>query len=112
MVSTAGTHIYPNERVKKIIAAIPRGHMHLRMAIVLDDQVIVFHEATVAAIVRAYVNVVLHPSRRGVVLEGRFMRSSERKHGYAKYQLLEVDGEEYAVDYITSILSTSWREED
>ena len=83
------TRVYPNDRVKEIVAAIPRGHRHLRLAIVFDDQVIVLHEATVAAIVRAYTSVALHPSRKGIWLSGRYMGSSERKHGFAKYQIIE-----------------------
>jgi len=81
--------VYPNDRVKEILAAIPRGHTHLRLALIFDDQVIILHEATVAAIVRTYINIVLHPSKRGIRLRGRCMSSDERKHGYARYQLIE-----------------------
>lgn len=81
--------VYSNNRVKEILAAIPKGHTHLRLALVLDDQVIILHEATIAAIVRAYTNIVLHPYRRGLRLIGRYIDSSERKHGYAHYQLVE-----------------------
>ncbi len=81
--------VYPNSCVEKIIAGIPRGHYHLRMAIVLRDQVIVLHEATVAAIVRAYASVAIHPTRKGVVYSCRRLSKGEKKHGFAEYQLVE-----------------------
>ena len=97
--------IYSNDKVKEIIAAIPKDH-HLRLALVLADQVIVLHEATVAAIVRAYVSIALHPSRRGVWFSGKYMGSSERKHGFARYQIIEdMDyNEEDAVKAIMEML--------
>ncbi len=95
--------VYPNNRVKEILAAIPKGHTHLRLALIFDDQAIVLHEATVAAIVRAYIDIVLHPSRRGIRLRGRYMSSNERKHGYAKYQLVE-DTEYSEDDVIKDIM--------
>lgn len=44
-------------------------------------------EATVAAIIRAYVSVNTDPLRSQVVMEGR--RVEERKCGYAEWQLIE-----------------------
>jgi hypothetical protein len=44
-------------------------------------------EATVAAIVRAYVTVKTHPVKTRVVLNGA--RESRRKRGYAEWQLQE-----------------------
>ncbi|RLG83385.1 MAG: hypothetical protein DRO40_04770 [Thermoprotei archaeon] len=96
--------VYPNNRVKEIIAAIPKGHTHLRLALILDDQVVVLHEATVAAIVRAYTNIVLHPSRKGIRLLGKYMDLNERKHGYAKYQLIE-DTEYSEDDAVKAIMN-------
>ncbi len=56
--------VYRNEDVLEIIAAIPHGHQHTGFLIRFKDQEILLQEATVAALVRAYVLVSLHPLRR------------------------------------------------
>ncbi len=66
----------------------PAGHMHVRTRIVLQDNTeIVFQEATIANIVRAYVALKTHPQRTGVRLTGRHL--AEKKRGFADWQLLE-----------------------
>jgi len=79
--------VYRNEDVKRVVAFVPRGHKHVRVLIELADAAIVLQEATVAGIVRAYIDVTLHPSRRAVELVSR--RLEERKSGFAKHQLVE-----------------------
>jgi len=81
--------VYPNECIRKIIAFIPDGHLHARFMLDLGDQVIVLHEAAVAALVRAYAIVATHPTRRAVELESRRLPKKGRKLGYAEWQLLE-----------------------
>ncbi len=81
--------LYPNEAVKRIIAFIPRGHLHTRLILELEDQAIILQEATVAAIVRAYASVALHPTRRATELASRRLPRGERKPLYAEHQLLE-----------------------
>lgn len=77
-----------NEDVMEIVAEVPEGHLHLRTAVRLaDGSSITFQEATVAAIVRAYVSVKTDPLRNRVVLRGRNVPG--RKEGYAEWQLLE-----------------------
>jgi hypothetical protein len=77
-----------NEEVAEIVAEIPAGHRHLRTTVTLaDGSSITFQEATVAAIVRAYVAVKTHATRERVVLRGT--RVEGRKRGYAEWQLLE-----------------------
>jgi hypothetical protein len=84
--------IIRNEDVRELIAEVPEGHRHLRITVLLTDGTeVVFQEATMANLVRAYVTVKTHPARRRVVLKGR--RIDERKAGYAEWQLTE-DGEE------------------
>jgi hypothetical protein len=92
--------LYPNECVEKIIAFIPRGHMHVRLAIKFcDGRTIILHEATVAGIVRAYAAVALHPTRRAVELRGERIPKRVRKLGYAEWQLIETGrGEEEVLD--------------
>ncbi len=98
------TILYPNECVEEIIAGVPRGHRHLRLVIRFrDGRSIVLHEATVAAIVRAYVDVTTHPLRTGVRLLG--VRLGERKRGYAEWQLLEANLDNEAVKRLEEALS-------
>lgn len=80
--------ILRNEDIKEIIAEIPEGHKQLRTRIILQDGTdITLQEATVANIVRAYINIKTHPERQKVVLKGK--RLKERKEGYAEWQLIE-----------------------
>ena len=77
-----------NEDVTEIVAEIPAGHRHLRTTVTFaDGSSITLQEATVAAIVRAYVSVKTDPLRTRVVLRGR--KVPGRKEGYAKWQLME-----------------------
>jgi hypothetical protein len=77
-----------NEDIKEVTAEIPEGHKHLRTTIVLQDGTeFVFQEATIANLVRAYIMVKTHPVKRKVTLRGKSL--SERKDGYAEWQLVE-----------------------
>jgi len=98
--------VYRNEDVERIAAFIPRGHMHTRLAIVLPDQVIVLQEATVAAIVRAYASVALHPTRRALELENKRLGKRERKPLFAEHQLVETNrGEDEVLDWAEKLLA-------
>jgi hypothetical protein len=80
--------ILRNEDIREVIAEIPEGHRHLRTTIVLQDgSEITFQEATIANIVRAYINIKTHPQRQRVVLRGRMLE--DKKDGYAEWQLIE-----------------------
>lgn len=80
--------IIHNEDIKELTVEIPEGHKHLRVAIVLQDGTeFVFQEATVANLVRAYITVKTHPSKRKAVLKGKNL--DERKEDYAEWQLVE-----------------------
>jgi len=68
----AGVRVYPNEKVRRVVAAIPPGHKHVRLVIELEDQTIVLQEAAAAAIARAYVDVVTHPTRAPARVGPRF----------------------------------------
>ena len=77
-----------NEDIKEVIVGIPEGHKHIRMKITLqDDTELVFQEAAVANITRAYITVKTHPQKKSVILKGG--KLSERKKDYADWQLLE-----------------------
>jgi hypothetical protein len=80
-------HIFRNSDVKRIIAFIPKGHRHIRLYIETGDKAYVFQEATIDAIIRAYINVVTHPTNKAVELV--LHKIDNRKKGYAEYQHLE-----------------------
>jgi hypothetical protein len=80
--------VLSNEDVARVVAEIPPGHNHLRTTVTLADGTsFTFQEATMAALVRAYVAVKTHPMRTRVVLTGR--RIENRKPEYAEWQLVE-----------------------
>lgn len=88
MERTNDQTILINEDVTEVSAEIPEGHLHLRTTIVLaDGSALTLQEATVAAIVRAFVAVKTDPLRSRITLRGR--RVPQRKRGYAEWQLLE-----------------------
>ncbi|MCX7668155.1 MAG: hypothetical protein N2Z84_04410 [Atribacterota bacterium] len=77
-----------NEDIQKVVVEIPEGHQHIRTTISFSNGAeLVFQEATIANIVRAYTTVKTHPLTRKVTLLGQ--RVSPRKEGYAEWQLLE-----------------------
>lgn len=87
MEARDASKVLRNEDVTEIVTEIPAGHRHLRTTLTLaDGSSITFQEATVAAIVRAYISVKTDPLRNRVVLGGR--KVPDRKDGYAEWQLL------------------------
>ncbi len=77
-----------NEDIKEVSVEIPEGHRHIRARVVLHDGTeLIFQEATVANLVRAYITVKTDPRKRSVRLTGK--KVAERKEGYAEWQLLE-----------------------
>lgn len=95
--------IYRNEDVKRVVAFIPRAHKHVRVAVETVDGFFIFQEATVDAIIRAYVNVVTHPTRRASELA--LAELEERKEGYARHQHLETGrAEDEILDELEELL--------
>jgi hypothetical protein len=79
---------YRNEDIMRIMTGIPgKNHKHLRTIVETEDEFLIFQEATIAAIVRAYIAVKNDPCRESVELRGEFPVNI--KPGYAKWQLLE-----------------------
>lgn len=77
-----------NEDISGILLEIPEGHLHIRTTVQLaDGSSLTLQEATVAALVRAYVAVKTDPVRTRVLLRGR--KVPGRKEGYAEWQLME-----------------------
>jgi hypothetical protein len=85
--------IIKNEDIREVVMEVPEGHAHLRTTVLLKDgSEVVFQEAAIANIVRAYVTVKTHPVKSKVRLRGEKLLG--RKEGYAEWQLLESEGEE------------------
>ena len=77
-----------NEDIREVLVEIPEGHRHIRTGIFLQDGTeLVFQEAAMANIVRAFITVKTHPEKTSVRLRGR--KSVKRKTGYAEWQLVE-----------------------
>ncbi len=89
--------LYPNECVKRVVAFVPKGHLHARFIIELCDQTLVLHEAVVAGLVRAFASVALHPTRVAVELVSRRLSEDERKSVFAEWQLIDMERDEEAV---------------
>lgn len=82
--------VIKNRDVSRFLMAVPKGHKHIRAIIELKDgSLIVLHEATMENIARAVVEVELHPRREAILLKG--VELEERKEGYGRYQLMEVE---------------------
>ncbi len=77
-----------NEDIVEVLTEIPEGHRHIRTRITLyDGTQLVFREATIANITRAYVTIKTDPLKSSVRLKGK--RVEARKPGYAEWQLIE-----------------------
>jgi len=82
--------IIRNEDVKKVLIGVPEGHKHLRISMKLKNElVLIFQEATIANILRAYTTVKTHPNIRAQELKIKTLTADFRKDGYAAHQLLE-----------------------
>ena len=85
-----------NRHVARVVVGIPEGHEHIRARIESDGgDVITLQEATLAALVRAYLSVSTHPQRKAVEL--RSMAVEQSKQGFAMHQLMEVPSDESAL---------------
>jgi hypothetical protein len=83
-------HIIRNEDLNKVLVGVPEGHKHLRISMKLKNGlVLIFQEATIANILRAYTTVKTHPNIRAQELEMKKLTADLRKDRYAIHQLLE-----------------------
>ena len=83
-----------NEQVQQILCGTPSGHKHLRFFIQTEQQCLIFSEATIANLVRAFVTLKTHPVKKAI----RLVQATPplRKIDFAAIQLLEEDGSEEA----------------
>jgi len=85
--------IIRNKDVKRVLMGVPKGHKHHRCVIELKDgKFLIFHEATIANIVRAYVTIKTHPQKQAIELLCKELK--DKKPGFATYQLLEAEKNE------------------
>jgi hypothetical protein len=82
-----------NEDIRRLLVGIPEGHQHLRALLETEKgERFLFCEATLANLVRAYINIKTHPQKRALELLRQTPQA--RKKGYAPDQLLETDLED------------------
>ena len=82
--------IIRNEDINKILVGVPEGHKHLRISMNLKNgSILIFQEATIANILRAYTTLKTHPNIRAQELEMKTLKADLQKDGYALHQLLE-----------------------
>jgi hypothetical protein len=83
-------HIVRNEDLEKVLIGVPSNHKHLRICMKLKNgTALIFQEATIANISRAYVTLKTHPSTLAQELRIQALTEEQRKEGYATHQLLE-----------------------
>jgi len=84
------TYVIRNEDVEEILIGVPKNHKHLRICLKIKDKTLIFQEATIANLVRAYITIKTHPNVKALKLKRKLMSETEIKNGYAKHQLIEV----------------------
>jgi len=106
--------IYPikiirNEGIEKVLIGVPKGHEHLRVCMKLkDNSAMIFQEATMANILRAYVTIKTHPTIKAQELKMNVLGETSQKQGYALHQLLETSrNQEETEEEVTQFLAKS-----
>lgn len=83
-------HVIRNEDVNQVLIGTPEEHRHLRVCMKLKNgSIIIFQEATIANILRAYITMKTHPNIQAQELRMETLTEELRKEGYAAHQLLE-----------------------
>jgi hypothetical protein len=94
-----------NEDVKRVLLGTPKNHKHLRISIMLDGECLIFSEATIANILRAFVTIKTHPQIMAIELREAILHQY-RRVGYAEHQLIETErGHEEIEEELRSIIS-------
>ncbi len=107
MVKEMNIEYIKNEDIERVLIGVPSGHKHVRMIFILKNKkCLVFSEATIANVLRGFILVKTHPSISAIELKG--VKLEKRKHGFAEYQLIEVEKESRKIeDEIASVLYSS-----
>lgn len=97
-----------NQDIKQVLIGTPKGHKHLRVCIELKNGTkLVFQEATIANISRAYSTIKTHPHIRALELEMKATKIEQLKKGYAQHQLLETSKKHEEIEEELGTLLTS-----
>jgi hypothetical protein len=80
------TKVLRNQNICRVIIGVPQGHQHIRTIIETKHERLMFQEATIANIVRAYIILKTHPTQLGVEL---LLKEITGKEGFTRFQLLE-----------------------
>ncbi len=58
--------IIRNDEIETVLIGVPKGHKHLRVCMKLkNNSAMIFQEATIANILRAYITLKAHPKNKG-----------------------------------------------
>jgi len=83
-------HVIRNEDIEKVLMGVPEDHRHLRICVKLkNESALIFQEATIANILRAYITIKTDPNVRAKELKMKALTAEQQKEGYAVHQLLE-----------------------
>lgn len=83
-------HVIRNEDVDQVLIGVPEGHKHVRICMKLKNgSILIFQQATIANISRAYIALKTHPSIQAQELKMKILTEEILKEGYARHQLLE-----------------------
>jgi hypothetical protein len=80
------TTVLRNQNVCRVVIGVPQGHQHIRTIIETKHERLIFQEATIANLVRAYITLKTHPTQLGIEL---MLKEITGKEGYTRFQLLE-----------------------
>lgn len=78
-----------NRDINFILIGTPTSHRHIRIIMDTKYGTIIFQEATIANLARAYIALKTHPKIRAMMLTLEEMDKEEIKPGYARFQLIE-----------------------
>ena len=78
-----------NRDINFILIGTPTNHRHIRTIMDTKYGTIIFQEATIANLTRAYITLKTHPKIKAMRLTLKEMDKEEIKLGYARFQLIE-----------------------
>lgn len=79
-----------NEDIESVRVEIPEGHSHIRTTITLrEGSSFTLQEAAMSNMVRAFIGLKTHPTRKLCILRASRPDPSALKKGYAEWQLME-----------------------
>ncbi len=98
-----------NSDINRVLIGTPKDHKHMRVIIDLKNgDKIIFSEATIANIARAYITIKTHPKISSLELVMKDMKKEDIKEGFSQFQLIETNSDEKIIsEEISNILEKS-----